>query len=289
MEKNKFIAIVLAFMLPLLSCYSQSNNKKVDKTLSNQQDTSKKDEANKANSAVVSSFIGKLMSNKQDTSKKVEGNHANSAAVENNIAPNNAISRGKAYRSCPDNNHPHQIDLGLPSGTKWACCNVGASTPEGYGGYYAWGETKEKKVYDWSTYIHCDGSKGTYHNLGRDIAGTKYDVAHVKWGGDWHMPTLTQIEELFDNTTSKWTSENGVKGRKYTGSNGGLIFLPAAGFRCDSEHYRVGEGGKYRSSSLNESTECNGCIAWSLGFFSSYDHRVYDHRECGSSVRPVTP
>ena len=284
MEKNKFFVVVLAFMLPLLSCYSQSNSKRGDKTLSNQQDTSKKDEANKANSAAVSSFIGKLMSNQQDTSKKVEGNHANSAALENNIARNNANSKGKAYLSCPDNNHPHQIDLGLPSGTKWACCNVGASTPEGYGGYYAWGETKEKDVYDWNTYIHCDGSEETCHNLGRDIARTKYDVAHVKWGGGWHMPTKTQIGELFVNTSSEWTSKNGVAGRKFTGGNGGTIFLPAAGHRWGSELSSAGDVGDYWSSTLDEYIEYSACY---LGFISiSADWNNYS-RDYGLSVRPV--
>ena len=67
--------------------------------------------------------------------------------------------------TCPDTHHPHEIDLGLPSGTKWACSNVGANKPEEYGGYYAWGETEEKSYYDWSTYIHCDGSYGTCHKL----------------------------------------------------------------------------------------------------------------------------
>ena len=95
----------------------------------------------------------------------------------------------QSYITCPDNHHPHLIDLGLPSGTKWACCNVGADTPEAYGGYYAWGETEEKSTYSWSNYIHCNGSRETVHDIGSDIAGTEYDVAHVKWGGSWVMPS----------------------------------------------------------------------------------------------------
>lgn len=83
-------------------------------------------------------------------------------------------------QSCHDVNHPHAIDLGLPYGAKWACCNVGANTPEGYGGYYALGETEEKEIYNWSNYIHCDGNYNTCHNIGNDIAGTQYDVAHEK-------------------------------------------------------------------------------------------------------------
>ena len=301
MEKNKFIAIVLAFMLPLLSCYSQSNNKRVDKTLSNQQDTSKKDEANKANSAAVSSFIGKLMSNKQDTSKKVEGNHANSAAVENNIAPNNAISRGKAYLSCPDNNHPHMIDLGLPSGTKWACCNVGASTPDGYGGYYAWGETEKKRLYTWKTYLHCDDTRYTCHNLGSSICGTQYDVAHVNWGGGWRMPTHEEQVELIDNCNWKWIyskgNYKGVQGLLITGPSGGSIFLPASGYRDnrfdsvdDDDYYCYyrGVNGYYWSGTQHPYNDTDALIL----FIPKSSRRAYwnfSNRFSGFSVRPVAP
>ena len=82
------------------------------------------------------------------------------------------------------------VDLGLPSGTKWANMNVGATKPEEFGGCYAWGEAKEKSANNWANYVHCDGTEKTCHNLGEDISGTKYDVAHVKWGGDWKMPTI---------------------------------------------------------------------------------------------------
>ncbi len=129
---------------------------------------------------------------------------------------------------CPDNNHPHMIDLGLPSGTKWACCNVGADKPEAYGCYYAWGETEEKKVYDYDTYKYY--KDGEFVDIGSDIAGTQYDVAHVKWGGGWRMPPEVQIDELFDNCTYLWTTFNGVEGGKFTSEkNGKSIFLRAAG------------------------------------------------------------
>ena len=99
-----------------------------------------------------------------------------------------------SYTSCPDDNHPHAIDLGLPSGTKWACCNVGASTPEGYGNYYAWGETEPKSEYNLSTYIHCDGSQSTYHDIGSDIAGTGYDTATANWGAPWRIGQTKGID-----------------------------------------------------------------------------------------------
>ena len=134
-----------------------------------------------------------------------------------------------SYLTCPDENHPHIIDLGLPSGTKWACCNVGADKPEAYGGKYAWGETNEKSNCNWNTYIHCDGSEVTCHDLGFDIAGTQNDVAHVQWGGSWVMPSLEQMNELLDNCSSEWTTLNGINGYKFTATNGGSVFLPAAG------------------------------------------------------------
>ena len=131
-------------------------------------------------------------------------------------------------QSCPDDNHPHAIDLGLPSGTKWACCNVGADKPEAYGGYYAWGEIKEKSVYNEENYDYFDNLKGKYIYIGNTISGTNYDVAYVKWGESWAMPTLEQVKELLNNSTSTRTTMNGVNGYKITGSNGGNIFLPEA-------------------------------------------------------------
>ena len=187
------------------------------------------------------------------------------------------------YLTCQDNKHPHMIDLGLPSGTKWACCNVGATTPEGYGGYYAWGETEEKDYYDWSTYIHCDGDEDTCHDLGDDIAGTEYDVAHVKWRGSWVMPSIDQIEELLDNSTSKWVTENGVNGLRFTGSNGGSIFLPAAGSRRNDYLGYAGRSGYYWSSTQRPSSSNR---AYFLDFHSGYAGWNLS-RDVGSTVRPV--
>ena len=200
----------------------------------------------------------------------------------------NGGDTSQAYLTCPDDHHPHLIDLGLPSGTKWACCNVGADKPEAYGGYYAWGETEEKSRYYWDTYIHCDGSFDTCHNLGSDIAGTQYDVAHVKWGGSWVMPSFDQIYELTNNCTTQWTTQYRVEGRTFTGPSGGTIFLPAAGSRWDDVLISAGFSGHYWSS-------------WSsIPSFSDYDaYRLYfdpghalwgylSYRYYGQSVRPVS-
>ena len=190
--------------------------------------------------------------------------------------------------SCPDANHPHMIDLGLPSGTQWACCNVGASAPEQYGNYYAWGETSPKSVYNWDTYLYgyynFDGDYSHLVNIGSDIAGTGYDAATANWGNPWRMPSLTQILELLNSCTSTWTSQNGVNGRKFVGPNGGTIFLPAAGYRWRSELGSAGSYGYYWSSSLRESYPDGAC---GLYFYSGSARWSDDDRGTGRTVRPV--
>ena len=192
--------------------------------------------------------------------------------------------------TCPDANHPHMIDLGLPSGTKWACCNVGAGTPEGYGNYYAWGETSPKSEYYWETYqwgyYNYNGDFSHLVNIGSDIAGTGYDAATANWGAPWRMPSLMQMQELVNSCTSTWTAQNGVYGRKFVGPNGGAIFLPAAGYRRLGELYHAGSCGYYWSSTLYESGPR---LAYGLGF-SSYYAYWYDYgddRYVGYTVRPV--
>ena len=138
------------------------------------------------------------------------------------VTPSNSVQKF----SCPDGNHPHMIDLGLPSGTKWACCNLGASTPEQSGNYYRCGETEPFKEGDTdATYPY----KGV--DIGNNIAGTKYDAATANWGASWRMPTENQMKELMHNCTYKWTTLNGVKGGKVTGRKGSTLFLPASGYR----------------------------------------------------------
>lgn len=195
---------------------------------------------------------------------------------------------GTSYTTCPDENHPHMIDLGLPSGTKWACCNVGASTPEDYGGYYAWGETSEKSVYNWDTYqygyYNYDNDYSNLVNIGSDIAGTQYDVAHVRWGGGWRMPSLAQFQELLDNCTSAWwVTLNDVNGYEFTGPNGGHIFLPAAGRRWD-DLIGFGSNLNYWSSTL---LEFYPVTAYELSLDEYEAHWYGNDRPGGRSVRPV--
>ena len=187
--------------------------------------------------------------------------------------------------ACPDDNHPHAIDLGLPSGTKWACCNVGASKPEDYGGYYAWGETSEKSVYNWDTYAY-GSSWDNCQYIGSDITGTSYDVACVHMGAPWRMPSHEQQVELVDNCTRQWTQQNGVNGILVTGPSGGQVFLPAAGYRWYDYLYYAGSFGYYWSSLPIPS---NG-NAWRLYFDSgNWNWLDYGYRYYGQSVRAVCP
>lgn len=183
---------------------------------------------------------------------------------------------------CPDGNHPHAIDLGI--GVKWACCNVGASTPEGYGGYYAWGETKEKDFYNESTYQYYNSDKEKYVNIGSNISGTDYDVAHVKWGGSWRMPTFSDIETLRNNCSSVMTQQNGVDGWMFIGHNGNSIFFPIAYYREDPLLSDDPCDGRYWSGTTPDSFGS----AYSLKFYDDFVDLGSYSRYYGFPVRPVS-
>ena len=193
------------------------------------------------------------------------------------------------------NGHEY-VDLGLPSGTLWATCNVGATKPEEYGDYFAWGEVEPKdeysaKNYKWSGRYsnsinkYCIDSKyGKVDN--KTILELCDDAANVNWGGDWCMPTLKEQYELSNFTTWTWTNRNGVRGCKVTSKiNGNSIFLPAAGFRGISDLYSAGSYGYYWGSSLTTyDSHCAYYLSIESGSVSSYSN---DYREHGLSVRPV--
>ena len=187
------------------------------------------------------------------------------------------------------------VDLGLPSGIKWATYNVGAAKPEEYGGYYAWGETEEKDNYEWSTYKWCNGSNYTLTkyctNSGYGTVDNKTfldpddDVARVKWSDKWRMPTCEEQEELRNSCTWQWVVLNGVNGYKVTGSNGESIFLPAAGVRYYTEVNGIGSYCHFWSGSLTNS----GCdVACYLLLSYGSDNRSGGPRYYGQSVRPVS-
>ncbi|MDE7378672.1 MAG: hypothetical protein K2N13_06885 [Paraprevotella sp.] len=199
-------------------------------------------------------------------------------------------------KSSTDLNGHDAVDLGLS--VKWATCNVGASSPEEYGGYYAWGETEEKSYYDWSTYKYCKRSDSDYSMTKyctKSYSGTvdnktvlepEDDVAHVKWGGSWRMPTKSEFDELINNCFWRWTTQNGVEGYVVTSkSNGNSIFLPAAGSRWGETVSGSGSYGYYWSASLSED---GGSSAYGLYFDSDGRYLYCYDRYGGFSVRPVT-
>ena len=192
--------------------------------------------------------------------------------LEENPKPVASLTTGK-------HNGHDWVDLGLPSGLKWATCNVGASSPSDYGDYYAWGETSTKSSY-------TDGNSTTYGKEIGDIAGNPtYDVARAKWGGSWRLPTLADFYELLGNCIWEWTTQDGHKGHKVTSrKNGNSIFLPAAGWRGGTSSGGQGSCGDYWSATPHESN-------------TSYAHYLYPNegnfstdwrnRSLGHSVRPV--
>ena len=181
---------------------------------------------------------------------------------------------------CPDSNHPHAIDLGI--GVKWSCCNVGASAPWEYGGYYAWGETEEKSSYSNDTYAYYKSGRCT--GIGSNIAGTRYDVAHVNWGSGWLMPDKSQMEALNNQCSSEWTTVQGVYGRKFTGPNGASIFIPAAGDKWRGTTYDVNTYGYYWTSvQLSDGLD----YAHDLYFNKDDSYIDFASRTYGRSVRPV--
>ena len=216
-------------------------------------------------------------------------------------------AEGRTKEQClADNYRPVEalmIDLGLPSGTKWAARNLGANSPEGSGEYYAFGETSPKAVYDFSHYQCRTGD--TYLNLGEDynIAGTQNDAAAVIWGGIWTMPTKENFTELTNTSICSWsrTTLNGMTGYMVTGPNGNRIFLPEAGFMKGSTLTAKGVGASYQAS--NQSGD-RSSYCWTLSWHRDYvsatrylynsnnyepfsEHGAGTYRPYGRSIRPV--
>ncbi len=209
--------------------------------------------------------------------------------------------------STPQYNNHEWIDLGLPSGTFWATCNVGASKPEEYGEYFAWGETEPKSTstynYNWSTYKFCMGTDNTitlYRNGGGDYCFNfngftdsltellpAHDAATVNWGSGWQMPSEDQINELIDSsyTTSEYIQLNGVNGYKITSkSNGNSIFLPAAGYTELNGYDYIDKGGYWSRSLWTGDIRL---ASWLFFYSDGIDTGFPADRCYGKSVRPV--
>ncbi len=202
--------------------------------------------------------------------------------------------------SCPDGNHPHKIDLGLPSRTKWACCNVGATRPENSGKYYAWGEINSKTVFSPVSYKYATGddvrSDGwtyerniVFQNLGRSICNTRYDVATMVWGDPWRMPSDDQFAELIDNCTYISTTVNNVRGMMFTSKvNRRRIFFPASGYRNNTGTYSKDETGYYWSGTQSTKYESDALtIALYCRGYSKVN-RFGTNRISGHTIRPVS-
>ena len=190
------------------------------------------------------------------------------------------------------------VDLGLPSGTKWATCNLGAKNPWEYGCYCAWGEIEEKNIYNresykwgaWSPYWkYCNDA---FCNVvdNKWVLEPEDDVAHIKWGGGWHMPTLEEYNELLSNCYSEWSMMNNVRGLKLVSKhNGKSVFFPAAGLRMDSSLINK-DCGYYKSASLYEK---NSDSAYVFLFVPERNYQPSEIRinpnlrELGQSIRPV--
>lgn len=208
--------------------------------------------------------------------------------TENN--PNNDVKREaaplvKGLKTCPDDNHPHAIDLGLPSGTYWACCNLGASSPSEYGSLYTWGDIEPMNGNQYKYAIPGNDEYDVlFKDLDNDIAGSEYDAATQSWGSPWQLPTDEQMRELLKVCNKgEWTTMYGHVGRKFTAPNGGVIFLPA---NMDWEQNIVDEGEKgFYWSSVVSSMSKNS--ANELMIFEGSAVMDATSRSCGWSIRPV--
>ena len=208
--------------------------------------------------------------------------------IECNGKVNNVNKSGNVV-----NGHEY-IDLGLPSGTMWATCNIGATEPYEYGYHFAWGEVRPKTTYTWQTYKYCRGNADTMtkYNFERSSGYIDYirilqpsdDAATANWGTGWRMPTKTEIEELMYKCSWKWMPVNGVECFIIIGPNGNYIFIPAGGFYQNSSRNKVGEIVTLWSSTLGFNY---GCDAWNLNYYSGELHMKDVHRYYGRSIRAV--
>lgn len=196
------------------------------------------------------------------------------------------------------------VDLGLPSGTKWANMNVGAEKPEDVGLYFAWGETtgygsdvSDGRNFGYESYKWCNGTNATITKYclteangtvdNKSVLEPEDDAANVSWGSQWYMPTVTEIEELVSYTVPEWTTLNGVSGRKFTSTiNGNSIFLPASGLRYETDIYTQSTVGNYWSSMLYE---LRSTMVYTFAFDADnlYTRNRYGDRTSGCTIRPV--
>ena len=198
---------------------------------------------------------------------------------------------------CPDGNHPHMIDLGLPSATKWACCNIGANSPAECGDHFAWGETTPKSIFRTNNYKWFIG--GDSHNITKYCCNSNYgtvdgrteleledDAAFVHWGAEWHMPSLSQLFELLNNCTSEWAKVNGMGGCLFKSkTNDSAIFFPLAGWRPDG--LGLDAVGNYWSHHYDYGTWPHLAYILCIKYGNTGAYGAYLPRHYGANVRAV--
>lgn len=209
------------------------------------------------------------------------------AKTKSGMPVDRTLTVEQIYLLCPDDKHPHMIDLGLPSGKKWACCNIGASKPEDIGNRYAWGETSTKTSFSWDNYIYwsdLNGDKSVQDNeikdIGDDISGTSYDAASANWGGSWRMPTHDEFWEMINNTKSRLIMTD-KQGYYFKGNNGNAIFLP-----CGRDVYEywtsiIATPSIYYPYIGNTAGKC-------LGFKPDWIYDSWEGRYTGLAIRAIT-
>ncbi len=176
------------------------------------------------------------------------------------------------------------VDLGLS--VKWADRNLGATTPESSGGYYAWGEIAPKEIYRPETYDFYDNTTYRYKNIGNDISGTEYDVATKLWGPNWQMPTEEQVNELIEKCEWNLTTKNNVTGFEIVGPSGKSIFIPAVYYMANSNLDSYGSV-CYWTSTLNPTENATAYILYYDGHYRKSPSIYINGRSLGSPIRPV--
>ena len=186
---------------------------------------------------------------------------------------------------CPDDNHPHALDLGLPSGVKWACCNVGANKPGDDGKYFAWGETEPRAVFYYDNYKFYDPSGPTiYKFIGNNIAASQYDAATKLWGSAWCLPTDEECKELIKYCKVESISSDDKKGALFTSPNGNRLWMPFAGQRESENCHDYGAKGYYWTSVPDKT---DSMLAFFMDVTISISSVYLGCRNCGYCIRPV--
>ena len=246
---------------------------------------------NKFLSSILIATVGIFTVNAQTKVMKIE--YKDGSSEVKNVADVSRITF--ADQSEDPSDADKMVDLGLS--VKWASYNVGASNPWEYGNFYAYGEIEPKTEYTLENYQWYYDNDGEDHDqweeylkLGATFTGTNYDVAHVKWGNQWRVPTRDEWTELINNCEFEWTGMNGVTGAKITSRiNGNSIFLPAAGNMVDAEHTHDQLGCFYWTSSEYEQSDITQECRNYRANIDATNHSAngYDYPEVGFSIRAV--